>query len=328
LTVENTRFTREHTQAENKAQGIKIKTAEDIWQQKRGSDDEIAMLFLALVRASGLKAYAMAVSERNRTIFMPSYLEWGQLDNDIIIVPVDGKDVFFDPGQRYCPFGKLSWKNTMSRGVRETDNGTALAETPGPTFADTKVTRTAMLNLDANGKVSGFIRISMSGSQALAWRQRALKTDEAEVKKEFEDELQSQMPAGIQVKTNHFIGLTDYTSVLLAAMDVTGSMGTATGKRVFLPSSLFEANAKPLFVHDHRLSPIDLQFPFDISDAVEIDLPPTLGIESVPQDIQIPYEQYAVYITKYKKEDTKYTLNRRFVQGSNHILCLPQSGES
>ena len=37
MTLENTSFTRGHSSAEDKAQGIKIKTAEDIWAVKRGS---------------------------------------------------------------------------------------------------------------------------------------------------------------------------------------------------------------------------------------------------------------------------------------------------
>ncbi len=296
MTIENTRFTRQHTAEENKAQGVKVKTAEDIWQQKRGTDDEIAMLFLGLVRAAGMKAYAMAVSERNRTLFLPSYLSWDQLDNTVVIVPVDGKDMFFDPGQRYCPFGKLAWKNTMSGGIRETDNGTAIAETPAPTYADTKVLRTADLTLDEQGKVTGFIRISLTGSAALQWRQRALRTDEVQIKKEFEDALQPQMPAGVQVKTNHFLGLTDFSTVLLVVVDVSGSMGTATGKRIFLPSDIFEANAKPLFVHEKRQSPIDLEYPSDYTDNVQIHLPATLTIESVPHDANIPLEQLALYM--------------------------------
>jgi hypothetical protein len=42
MTVDNTRFTRERLAAENLAEGVKVKTAADIWEQKRGSDDDHA----------------------------------------------------------------------------------------------------------------------------------------------------------------------------------------------------------------------------------------------------------------------------------------------
>jgi hypothetical protein len=319
MTVENTRFTRQHTAQENKAQGITTWTLDDIWRQKRGTDDEIALLFLSMVRATGMNAYAMAVSERDRTLFTKGYLEWDQLDNIIVIVPVNGKEVFFDPGQRYCAFGKLGWKNSNSKGVRETDNGTVIAETPSATYSDTKIARTAILDLDGQGKITGIVRISLSGADAMRWRQRALETDETQLKKEFEDELQSEVPVGILVKTNHFLALTDYNSVLLAVMDVTGSMGTTTGKRVFLPSSFFQASVKPLFIHDKRQNPIEFDCPFDISDNVEINLPPTLTVESVPENVEIPYEKLAVYVVKYQKADGKYAEERRFILGNTYF---------
>ena len=44
MTVENTTLTREHTGAEDKALGVKIKTAADIWAQKRGNRDRLPPL--------------------------------------------------------------------------------------------------------------------------------------------------------------------------------------------------------------------------------------------------------------------------------------------
>jgi Domain of Unknown Function with PDB structure (DUF3857) len=44
MQLENASFTREHSAAENKAEGLKVKTADDIWEQKRGNDDELTLL--------------------------------------------------------------------------------------------------------------------------------------------------------------------------------------------------------------------------------------------------------------------------------------------
>ena len=42
----------------------------------------------------------------------------GQLDDIIVVVNVDGKDQFFDPGSRYCPYGHLEWKHTFVGGYQ------------------------------------------------------------------------------------------------------------------------------------------------------------------------------------------------------------------
>jgi hypothetical protein len=72
MKLENTSFTRGHGTEENKAEGIKTKTAADIWGAKRGDLDEIAMLYVALARAAGLKAWLAAVTDRDNGFFVQS----------------------------------------------------------------------------------------------------------------------------------------------------------------------------------------------------------------------------------------------------------------
>jgi len=310
MKLENTRFTRTHSAAENKAEGLKVKTADDIWEQKRGTDDELTRLFIAMVRAAGMKAYDMIVTNRDQNIFWPGYLAWDQLDDEIAIVPINGKEMYFDPGQRYCEFGQLHWKHSYAYGVRQTDHGTEIASTGGMPYQGTQINRFADIKLDGEGKVSGVIRISMTGSEALRWRQQALRNDEEETKKDFEDDLQKTMPPGVVVKTNHFIGLTDPDSVLMALVDVSGNMGTSTGKRVFLPATIFEGNAKPLFAHEKRLSPVDLHYPYMVKDQVTLSLPGNWVVESVPKDAEIPLPKCADYVAKYKETTSTYSYGR------------------
>jgi hypothetical protein len=315
MTLDNTRFSREHSQAENKAEGLRVKTAADIWEQKRGSDDEIARLFISMARAAGMKAYAMAVTERNKNLLNGGWLDWSQLEDEIAIVNVGGKEIFFDPGQRYCEYGKLHWMHTQLPGIRQTDNGTVAALTPAATYQDNQVLRTANLTLGTDGTLTGTIRILMSGAEALHWRQEVLRTDEQQVKKDFDQTLQARVPDSVQVKTNHFLGLTDNTGGLQAVVDVTGNLGTQTGKRVFLPSVFFEAKAKPLFSAGKRENPVDLRFPCVTQDQVDVKLAPELAIENVPANANIPIPQTAIYKTAYSSAAGTYHQERLLAMG-------------
>jgi hypothetical protein len=313
MQLENTSFTRQHSDEENKAEGLKVKTADDIWEQKRGNDDELTRLFIALARAAGMKAYAMIVTDRNQGLLVQSYMDWDQLNDEIAIVPVDGKDMYFDPGERYCEFGKLHWNHTLTQGVRQTDRGTEIAASPDLSYKDTQVSRFAELKIANDGRLEGQIRITLTGNEALRWRQAALRTDVEQAKKDFEEELQQSMPAGVVVKTNHFLGLTDYDHTLMAQVDVSGSMGTATGKRVFLPGNFFEANAKPLFVQEKRETPVDLHFPYLVKDQVILTLPAEFKIESTPKNIELPLPKCADYVANYKGTDTSYSYARLLI---------------
>ena len=320
LQLENTRYTRERTSAEDKAQGIKVKTAEDIWNQKRGNPDEITLLFVGLARAAGLQAYAMAVTNRDRAFFMPSFLSMSQLDDDIAIVVLDGKEQFFDPGERYCSFGQLQWTHAMTQGLRQTDHGTELSETPTLSYKTNQMMRIASLQMAEDGKLSGQIRINMNGGEALEWRQKALSTDVTEVNKQFEERVQAMVPPGVQVKMGHFLALDDPTKVLMAQLEVSGNMGTATSKRVFLPGTFFEAGSKPLFVHETRTVPVDLEYPYTLQDSVSLTLPKVFAVESTPKNGQIPFPNNAVYSATFKENGQTLTAERLFVLANSVFL--------
>jgi Domain of Unknown Function with PDB structure (DUF3857)/Transglutaminase-like superfamily len=302
MKLENTSLTREHSGVEDKAQGIKVKTAADIWEQKRGNRDELTRLFVGLARAAGFKAYVGVVTNRDRNLFVPEYLDMDQLDDDIAIVQIDGKEQFFDPGERYAAFGELHWKHAATQGIRQTDKGTVVFLTPSPVYQSTSELRNAYLEIEPNGKVSGTIRISLTGSVALRWREFALRNDEDALKEQFQETVQQEMPPGIEVKTDHFLGLTDWDRNLQGVLNVSGSMGTATAKRVFLPATFFEAASHPLFALDKRTMPIDLNYPFAMQDTVSIKLPPAFDIESLPKDAEVTFPQNAYYRAKFTRE--------------------------
>jgi len=310
MKLENTSFTREHSAEENKAEGLKVKNAEDIWAQQRGNDDEITRLFVAMVRAAGLKANGAIVVNRDNNVFNQYYLSWSQFDDEVAIVSIDGKDVFFDPGQRYCEFGKLHWKHTWAGGIRQTGDGTTIFSTPGISYKDNDLERIAKAALDAEGHINGLIYETMTGAEALRWRQAALRSDEDGVKKRFEEELRHSMPPGVQVKTNHFVGLTDYTAPLMAAVNVSGTLGTQTGKHVFVPAVFFEAGNAPRFTETHRENPVDMHYPYMVHDDFQLTLPPNMTVESVPSGGNVPFPQNADYIAKFVSKDNLFAYGR------------------
>lgn len=310
MKLENTSFTRAHSAEENKAEGLKVKTAEDIWAQQRGNDDEITRLFVAMVRAAGLKAYGASIVNRDENVFVQAYLSWDQMDDELAIVSIDGKEVYFDPGQRYCEFGKLHWKHTWASGIRQTGDGTAIFSTPGLTYKDNDLERSAKVTLDAEGHVDGLIYETMTGAEALRWRHAALRGDEAAIKKEFEEQLQHSMPPGVQVKTNHFVGLTDYMNPLMAVVNVSGSLGTQTGKHVFVPAVFFEAGNAPLFAETHREDPVDMHYPYMVHDDFQLALPPNITVETVPSGGDVPFPQNADYLAKFVSKDNVFAYGR------------------
>jgi hypothetical protein len=310
--LDNTDFSRAKSKAERKKNKLKdIGKAEDVWKQQSGSDDQIALLYASLARAVDLKAWPTAVVDRDRAIFDVNYLSSSQFDDDIVMVELGGKDVYLDPGEKMCPFGMLHWKHNLATGFQFTEKNAVIVTTPGITYRDSTVKRVADLNIDREGNVTGTVRFQMTGPTALYWRQLALENDEEEVKKQFNDSLNADLPDGAQADFDQFTGLEDANASLVAIANVRGSIGSATGKHFFLSGLFFESRAKhPFVAQDKRVIPVDVHFPVMEQDEVTYHLPPGFNVDSLPQDATTSWPDHAILKIHSTARDGSVTVSR------------------
>lgn len=321
--LDNTAYTRAKSAAERKQEKLRnVRNAEDVWKQQGGSDDEIALLFVALARTAGLKAYPVEVVDRNHAMFDDHYLSINQFDDYLAVVNIGGTDVYIDPGQKMCPYGMLAWKHTLATGFRLSENGPGAVRTPLNSYKNAVVDRVADLQIDPDGSVKGSARIIMSGPDALHWRQLALENDEAEVKKQFNEYLQGELPQGVSADFDHFLALDDYTANLMALVKISGSVGSATGKHFFLPALFFEARAKHPFVgDDKRKTPIDVHYAKTEQDEVTYHLPPGYTLESPPQPADATWPNHAALKIKFDNDANTTSVTRTLVY--SYALLAP-----
>src|SRR4029079_6272464 len=152
--LENTSYLPDRSAQEQKALGLKEnKSVADVLRQKSGDRDEITRLFIGLVRQAGIPAVAMRVTARDNSFFLPQLLTFSQLDYDIAIVQLDGKDVYLDPGTRFCPYGMVYWKYNAARGLRQTPDGkgAVIAESALGSYKDAQVQRLLNVKLSDTG---------------------------------------------------------------------------------------------------------------------------------------------------------------------------------
>jgi Domain of Unknown Function with PDB structure (DUF3857)/Transglutaminase-like superfamily len=316
MKLENTDYTRQHSATEDKSQGLgEVKNTDDVWNRKRGTGDQLADLFIAMARAAGMKAYAMAVTNRNRSIFSPGYLSLSQLDDNLAIVVVDGKEQYFDPGTRYCGYGHLDWKHTSVRGLRQNDGSVVTADTPFEPYTAASVQRIANLKMDEHGVISGTVEMKFVGSPALRWRSLSLTGDTADLDRGLRVHLENMLPTGTEVKVASIDKLDSYDEPLTVHYTINGPIGSSTGKRLLVPNNIFLMNAKPTFPHEKRELPVYFDYPQTMLDAIRITFPPLFSIESLPAVAQETLPKLAIYSLKTESTPNTFTVRRTLVIG-------------
>jgi hypothetical protein len=323
MALENTRYTREHEQREDKAEGEgKIKTAADVLSRKRGSAVQLTALFVGMARAAGLKTYFMLVPDRSKRLFTPAWLNLGQFDDTIAIVNVDGKERFFDPGWRYCAYGHLAWEHTFVRGLREVEKGTDFGETSGDDYKTNRLTRIANLNMDAKGQLTGSIKLTFEGAAAVEWRQWALTGDDESLKHGLRTHLEEMVPKSLEVKVDQITNLQNYEQPLEVSYQVTGTMGTPAGKRMVMPSDLFVGGASATFTDDKREQAVYFNYPEYRQDALRVNLPEGFSVEAVPETAKFALASDALYSLSVVQDAGGFTTRRN--HASNMMLVMPK----
>jgi transglutaminase-like putative cysteine protease len=325
MQMENTDYTRERDKQEDKAAGMReTHNTDDILEHKRGSSDQLAMLFTAMARAAGIKANLAVVTNRSRSIFTPFYLSTSQLDDDIVIVNVDGKDLFLDPGTRYCPYGHLDWTHTFAGGLRQMDysGNVDTVQTSGEPYTFSHLSRVADVTMDEHGEVTGLVKMTFTGQPAITWRHTSLRGDSTSLNHDLEESIQKMVPGGVKIALTSIDNLTDYEKPLIVSFSIKGPIGTPTGKRLFLPADIFVTNQKATFPHEKREMAVSFHYPSFVQDAFRVKLPANLHVESVPAKDQQQFDKYALYSLLPDSTPNSVIVRRNLA--ISEILFLPK----
>lgn len=293
--LRNTSYEPQKTaQEEKRAKEKTAENVEQVWKRGYGNGIQLTWLFLALARAAGFDARGAWVSSRRQYFFDPKTMESWKLNTNVVLVKLNGKDLYLDPGAAFTPFGMLIWSETATTGLALDKDGGTWIKTPLPASSESRVQRSAHLELTDDGTLAGKLTVTYSGLSAMYHRLDVLNSDDAARRQYLEDDLKAQISLQGQFELTNKPDWVSPTTPLVAEFDVKiPNWSSSAGKRVVMPAALFGAADRHLFEHAERVHPIYFAFPYENDDDVSIELPEGWKVYSVP----LPQKQTAQDLT-------------------------------
>ena len=320
--LRNTSYEREKTEQEQKREKEKeINNVEDLWKRGYGNGAQITWLFLALSRAAGFEAYPVWVATRTENFFKSNLMRASDLNSNVVLVKLNGKDLYFDPGSAFAPYGLLPWGETNVRGLKLDKDGGTWVVTPNPESSVSQIVRKADLKMNTDGTLEGKLTVTFSGLEALGRRVEEHNEDEAHRKKLLEDYVKEIVPVGIEVELTNKPDWTSSSPTLVAeyTLKVPGWVSGA-GRRALLPVGLFSASEKHIYEHSTRVHPLYFHFMFQKQDDVQIELPLGWQVSTLPQPVNQD-AKLIVYNLKVENKNGTLHLERRLTV---ELLILEQ----
>ena len=309
--LRNTSYDVQKTEQEKKRENQKnASNVEDVWKKQYGERGELTWLFLGLARAAGFDAHGVMVSDRYNYFFTPKIMDAHRLDENVVVVKLNGKDVFFDPGAAFVPFGMLPWNETGVAGLRLDKDGGSWLKTTLPGSAESRIQRKGEFKVGDVGDLEGKLTVTYTGLECSQRRLEERLADDAARKKFLEDEVKESISAASEVELTN---VPDWktsapTMVTEFSVKVPGWVAGA-GHRALMPVGLFGASEKHLFDHADRVHPIYFEFPFQRVDEVSIVLPPGWQVTSLPAPKKVDLHA-AVFDLEAENEKGTLRLNR------------------
>jgi hypothetical protein len=285
LRIRNLSFERQKSQQEADRENLKTaKNVEDLWKQGYGDGNQITWLFLALVRAADIQADPVIVSTRDVRFFNYRIQNPADLNSNVVLVTLNGKEMFLDPGTAFAPFGLLPWGETAVKGLRLDKEGGTWVDTPLTETAESRIERKGNLKLATNGTLEGKMTVTFTGQEALWRRHEERNEDDAGRKQFLEEEIRADVPSGIVVELANRPDWNSASPTLVAEYDLKiPGWASIAGQRAVMPVGLFGARDKQIFLHQTREHPLYFGFRHQSADDVTIELPPNWQVNSSPQ---------------------------------------------
>jgi hypothetical protein len=320
--LRNLSYEESKTEQEDKREKIKpAANVEEVWKRGYGHGTSITWLFLALARAAGIEAYPCLVSSRSQYFFMKQRLNSSELNTNVVLVKLNGKDLYLDPGAASTPYGLLPWQETGVAGLKLDKDGGKWIETAMPASDASQVLHEANLKLTEEGGLEGTLKVTYTGLRALTQRNERRNQDAASRKTYLEDLVKESVPTGIEVELTNQPDWVSSENALIAEFNlkVPGWVSGA-GHRALFPAGLFGGSEKHLFEHSERVQPVYFSYPYKKIDRIKVELP--LGWKTTtllkPFDQDLKAAEY-----KLTTEEKDGTLNiQREIRSD--LIMVPQ----
>jgi len=321
--IRNLSFEKPKSEQEDKREKTKTPdNAAEVLKDGYGSGAEITWTFMALARAAGLDTSGLMISRRNEYYFNEKRMNKSELDSNAVMVKVDGKELFFDPGAKFVPYGLLPWEESGVKGMKLDKDGGSWIMTSLPESASSQIQRSANLKLEDDGTLEGTVNVTFTGLEGRSRRTSQRNEDDEARTKFLEDEFKSYIPVAVEANLTNKPDWNDTEPPLVAEFHVKipGWVSSA-GRRAIFPVGLFSAPEKPIFAHADRTYAICFDYPYQKKDDVSVELPAGWTVSSVPTSLDRDAKA-AEYVLKV--EDNKKAVHiSRTVRSDLFVVPQP-----
>jgi len=298
--------------------GFQPHAAPDIFRSRYGDCKDKATILSTMLREIGVESYLVDTYNTRGSVDpnIPSSFSFNHVILAIKLpdgTPIDnlfstvdsksaGRILLFDPTDQYTPLGNLPTYEQGSYGVLTTAQGGELVQFPlQPPYAS-QLNRIAKLTLSPTGVLTGEVKETRIGGEAVRFRETQLSMQVPQRTKFMENYL-SIFLTNYSLKEFQILGLEDYDKeIVLNYKFEANNYATNAGSMVLVRPRVFGSKSEGIIDMKERKYGFEVDQPTLQSDDFEITLPEGYTIDELPAKLNL-INPAASYLSESKLED-------------------------
>jgi transglutaminase-like putative cysteine protease len=299
--------------------GYQPRDAESVLATGYGDCKDLATLFIAMLGATGIRAYPALIRTQSRGTVLPDFPS-SQFNHVIAQVPLQTDTLWFDCTLNYCPFGELPFQDEGCHALVVMQDTALLIRTPTSTAHDNRFSGSINGKLAPDGSLEITGTLTATGNYESGHREFLNECTAAE-KREWLGRLIGKHAPHFTLSESDFTKISDLEAPF--AIEFSAKFldyPTSAGNELLLnPNLLIRVDAGDVLSGEKREYPVDNGFPSTEEVQVVLDIPPGLTVKAVPeqQDLTFPFGSFQTrHLVSgdqliYKRT---LTLNQRLIQ--------------
>lgn len=255
---------------------------DDCFTEKKGTNSEINLTLLALLKKAGIEAYPLLISTRDHLKPMNFLPYLYQFNQTLVVAMIDEKVYYLDASHKGYPMSVLHPNNLNLEGwlVIGEEKGQWVMIEP----SKSKRTVVPSLTVAEDGTVSGKISTRLSGYNALNCRLAVEKSgEEAYIEKAYKSDLPNT-----DFENLSFEQLKDKNANLKETVEINSTdMAQVAGDMIYLNPILNPTFSENPFKTESRNIPVDMDYGINEQYILSLTIPEGYMVEELPEPINM-----------------------------------------
>jgi transglutaminase-like putative cysteine protease len=295
------------------------KSLKNILTEKKGSEAEINLLLVAMLRKAGITADPVMLSTKSHGYTYPVYPILDKFNYIVCRAKIDNKITYLDASRPRLGFGRLHWE-CYNGHARVVNTEATPLEFSADSIRDSKLT-SLMLFTNEKGELSGAMQQTPGYYESYSLRNRIKEKGQEEL---FKD-IKKAFGAEVEIANTRVDSVDMVEEPIQINYDV--KLNMEKEDIIYLNPMFGEGYKENPFKSAERYYPVEMPYTFDETYILRMDIPKGYELDELPKSARVNFDEEGKSFFEYMIANSGETISFRSRIKMIRTYYLPEEYE-